>query len=753
MVEPVGTRGGQIITFYSFKGGVGRTMALANVAFLAAMNGLRVLVMDWDLEAPGLDYYFRGLSESDKARAIKSAPGVLNLAWGWKRRILDAREEPDVDRLLGEYERGDPFRDCVCSILDDSRCEPGSLDIIGAGSKIIEDLEPLPYGEALARFSWTEFFENYGGGFFIERMRNWAKANYDLVLIDSRTGFADVAGVCTIQLPDTVALSFIFNRQNIEGIADVARNIHGDRGADVKLRAVPMRVSRQGLLDDAEARSRAATALQRSGAFTAESVRSDLETLGIRASLSVPFYETIAPFATASARDDQLSLDYRKLAEAICGRPMQLIEVPPSWRESVSRRLEYKTVTLEYLEELRGGDPARATEEIERLLEGAVEAELYDGGLERNYLIALVDLAMDLDGMVFEDVEAGRVERIAVQGLDLLRTRFETDPLEWAWTYASYLEYFDDLFRYNAEEAEQEQFLRRYDDVMSVAPWDAASMVRRAGYRRRLANFAAGRQDFQTALSLLDEAQEFLHAARMAGDSTVRPEETDILVQRAGFLERMQQPAAAKAAALAALKNLEGEKRPDRQRVAGAIHLLLLRLEDDPEIAIGHLTRALEDELVMFAAPGTLAKVVQIVTRSRAAPNHALSVIQRMAPVRSRARQAPATFFSRTLPYAKEFVTASAALGGLAASKPRPETAAAIDGLLKANSSLLILLTRRYTSVGVAGPVRKEIKTLLNEATTLVQIGSLVGISTDTIDSLIRAADGLNLLLHTTDDG
>ncbi|OYV04568.1 MAG: hypothetical protein CFE26_16205, partial [Verrucomicrobiales bacterium VVV1] len=36
-------------------------MALANVAFLAACNGLRVLAMDWDLEAPGLVYYFKGL--------------------------------------------------------------------------------------------------------------------------------------------------------------------------------------------------------------------------------------------------------------------------------------------------------------------------------------------------------------------------------------------------------------------------------------------------------------------------------------------------------------------------------------------------------------------------------------------------------------------------------------------------------------------------------------------------------------------
>ena len=41
-----------ICTFYSFKGGVGRSMALANAAHVLREAGLRVLVVDWDLEAP-----------------------------------------------------------------------------------------------------------------------------------------------------------------------------------------------------------------------------------------------------------------------------------------------------------------------------------------------------------------------------------------------------------------------------------------------------------------------------------------------------------------------------------------------------------------------------------------------------------------------------------------------------------------------------------------------------------------------------
>ena len=47
-------RKGRIITFYSYKGGTGRTMALANVGWILASSGKRVLLVDWDLEAPGL---------------------------------------------------------------------------------------------------------------------------------------------------------------------------------------------------------------------------------------------------------------------------------------------------------------------------------------------------------------------------------------------------------------------------------------------------------------------------------------------------------------------------------------------------------------------------------------------------------------------------------------------------------------------------------------------------------------------------
>ena len=54
---------GSVITFYSYKGGVGRSFALANVGVLLARWGFRVLCIDFDLEAPGLAHFFGSVEQ------------------------------------------------------------------------------------------------------------------------------------------------------------------------------------------------------------------------------------------------------------------------------------------------------------------------------------------------------------------------------------------------------------------------------------------------------------------------------------------------------------------------------------------------------------------------------------------------------------------------------------------------------------------------------------------------------------------
>lgn len=66
---------GKVCTFYSYKGGVGRTFALANIAAVLTRWGYRVLCIDWDLEAPGLHLYFDNYMSQDRPKS----PGLLEL--------------------------------------------------------------------------------------------------------------------------------------------------------------------------------------------------------------------------------------------------------------------------------------------------------------------------------------------------------------------------------------------------------------------------------------------------------------------------------------------------------------------------------------------------------------------------------------------------------------------------------------------------------------------------------------------------
>jgi len=76
----------RIITFYSYKGGVGRTLALANIAVLLARRGKRVLMMDWDLEAPGLHRYFKGYISKNESQK----KGLIHL-------LSEAQRDPSVN--------------------------------------------------------------------------------------------------------------------------------------------------------------------------------------------------------------------------------------------------------------------------------------------------------------------------------------------------------------------------------------------------------------------------------------------------------------------------------------------------------------------------------------------------------------------------------------------------------------------------------------------------------------------------------
>jgi tetratricopeptide (TPR) repeat protein len=100
--------------------------------------------------------------------------------------------------------------------LSKTETEPVTLDLISSGSYATD------YADRVRRFSWDRFFENESGGAILDRWRDEWKQSYDFVLFDSRTGITDIGGVCTILLPDFLALVFSANNQSFEGALAVA---------------------------------------------------------------------------------------------------------------------------------------------------------------------------------------------------------------------------------------------------------------------------------------------------------------------------------------------------------------------------------------------------------------------------------------------------------------------------------------------------------------------------------------------------
>jgi MinD-like ATPase involved in chromosome partitioning or flagellar assembly len=179
-------------------------MALANVGVLLSQAHHRVLVIDWDLEAPGLERYFDAAS-----------PGTTQ-AVGVKEGIVD---------LATSVGRGGDFdwREAVCSVEIQNSDE--SLDLISAGRR------DSHYAERLHALNWDSLFTQNDFGARLEVARNAWIEDYDYVLIDSRTGITDIGGICTIYLPDVLVLLFSANNQSIQGTADIVARVRTARSA------------------------------------------------------------------------------------------------------------------------------------------------------------------------------------------------------------------------------------------------------------------------------------------------------------------------------------------------------------------------------------------------------------------------------------------------------------------------------------------------------------------------------------------
>ena len=173
-------------------------MALVNAAVKLAQGGRRVLVVDFDLEAPGLDTF-------DVLKPHKEVPGVIDFV----TQYLESGQSPDVSDFIGE-----------CSPIDELT---GKLWIMPSGRS-------EAYAANFNQIDWGDLYERRDGFLLFEDIRGqWKQTlNPDYVLIDSRTGHTDTSGICTRQFPDSVVILFFPNEQNLRGLINVVADIRGE---------------------------------------------------------------------------------------------------------------------------------------------------------------------------------------------------------------------------------------------------------------------------------------------------------------------------------------------------------------------------------------------------------------------------------------------------------------------------------------------------------------------------------------------
>ena len=207
-------------------------MALANVACLLARQGNRVLMIDWDLEAPGLHRYFRSLvtrrfrNTAAGDREFEIHPGLLDLFlefdaatrsgdWTVREQSQDAARvlvgSVDLDRFVIET-------------------DVDSVDFMKAG-RFDEQ-----YSTRVNTFQWEALYARSTSLIqcFAERLTE----HYSHVLIDSRTGLTDISSICTMLMPDQLVVVFTPNRQSLTGVVDLIRQATDYRRQSDDLRPI-----------------------------------------------------------------------------------------------------------------------------------------------------------------------------------------------------------------------------------------------------------------------------------------------------------------------------------------------------------------------------------------------------------------------------------------------------------------------------------------------------------------------------------
>ncbi len=224
----------KVVAFYSYKGGVGRTLAATNFAVYLAKLGLKVIIIDFDLDAPGVDSKFPDFEMP------KGEVGLIDY----------------ILRFQREGSEPGPISEILCSVPVASPRQAYALGLIPAGDYLAAD-----YSAKLNELDWSAIFSDQRDGvaffqLFLARIKQ--ELSPDVVVIDSRTGFSEIGGLCTQQLADETVILSSLSRESMKMTRHLARVIRESQistslNKEVETKVVVSRVPRPRSVDKLKA--------------------------------------------------------------------------------------------------------------------------------------------------------------------------------------------------------------------------------------------------------------------------------------------------------------------------------------------------------------------------------------------------------------------------------------------------------------------------------------------------------------------
>ena len=281
-------------------------MALANIAEIFFKKGLKVLIVDWDLEAPGLERFFFA-----EIKEILDKPGVIDMLLNYKEQMsqeISIKKDEDL-----------PFEEPDQYIVDvHPNSKKGKLYLLTAGKRSEDHFSQ--YASSVLTFNWQDFYLNWEGELYLDWIRQKLEKLADVVLIDSRTGVNEMGGICTYQLADVVILFCAINQQNIEGTKIMAQNFTNPElikyraNRDLKVIIVPARVEDRAEMKDL--RIYEENFIKKFDRFLPASIGSKLKSFWELKIPHVPYYafnETLAISKSDQEHPDDLVIAFKRL--------------------------------------------------------------------------------------------------------------------------------------------------------------------------------------------------------------------------------------------------------------------------------------------------------------------------------------------------------------------------------------------------------------------------------------------------------